>query len=183
MSSVRDGRASGDDREAIEGERVQLRRVAHDDVPRLLQLASAPSVSDWWPVDEAELLDKVEGRGGAVGYTIRVDGQVAGLVQYHEETDPDYRHAGLDIFVGEPFQRGGIGSDAIRTLARYLVRERGHHRLTIDPAALNEAAIRCYSRVGFRPVGIMREYERGLGDSWHDNLLMDLLARELDGGP
>ena len=56
---------------------------------------------------------------------------------------------------------------------------RGHHRLTIDPAADNAKAIRSYERVGFRPVGIMRRYERGLDGTWHDGLLMDLLAGEL----
>ena len=49
----------------------------------------------------------------------------------------------------------------------------------IDPAADNQAAIRCYSKVGFRPVGVMRNYERGMDGTWHDGLLMDLIADEL----
>jgi hypothetical protein len=61
---------------------------------------------------------------------------------------------------------------------------RGGHgpadRLVIDPATANDAAIRCYNAVGFRPVGVMRAYERDTdGDGWHDGLLMDLLAAEL----
>jgi aminoglycoside 6'-N-acetyltransferase len=60
-----------------------------------------------------------------------------------------------------------------------LVDERGHHRITIDPAADNAAAIRTYEKVGFRPVGVMRKYERdGDGRGWHDGLLMELLAGE-----
>ena len=55
-----------------------------------------------------------------------------------------------------------------------------YRRLVIDPAADNAAAIRCYRKVGFRPVGIMRQYERGPDGSWHDGLLMDLLAEELE---
>ena len=73
----------------------------------------------------------------------------------------------------------GIGSDAVRTVARYLFAERGHHRITIDPALRNERAIRCYSRVGFKPVGVLRQYELGADGVWHDGLLMDLLADEL----
>ena len=46
-------------------------------------------------------------------------------------------------------------------LARYLIQERGHHRLTIDPAADNAPAIRAYEKVGFRPVGVLRSYEQG----------------------
>ena len=56
---------------------------------------------------------------------------------------------------------------------------RGHHRLTIDPAASNDRAIGVYERVGFRRVGVMRNYERGQGGAFHDGLLMDMLAGEL----
>jgi aminoglycoside 6'-N-acetyltransferase len=73
----------------------------------------------------------------------------------------------------------GLGADAVRRLARHLFEDRGHHRITIDPAAHNERAIRAYRRVGFRPVGVMRRYERGGDGTWHDGLLMDLLPEEL----
>jgi aminoglycoside 6'-N-acetyltransferase len=61
---------------------------------------------------------------------------------------------------------------------RHLIEDRGHHRLTIDPAAANERAIRCYAGVGFRPVGVLRQYERDDDGGWHDGLLMDLLAAD-----
>jgi aminoglycoside 6'-N-acetyltransferase len=49
----------------------------------------------------------------------------------------------------------------------------------IDPAASNARAIRSYERVGFRPVGVMRRYERGRDGGWRDGLLMDLLPEDL----
>ena len=58
-------------------------------------------------------------------------------------------------------------------------RRRGCLGLTIDPALANERAIRAYRGVGFRPVGVMRAYERGPDGTWHDGLLMDMLAGEL----
>ena len=90
-----------------------------------------------------------------------------------------YRHAGIDIAIREAWQRKGLAPEAIRTLARYLIDERGHHRLTIDPAAHNVNAIKAYESVGFKPVGRMRQYERGPDGTWHDCLLMDMLAEEL----
>ena len=43
--------------------------------------------------------------------------------------------------------------------------------------AANAAAIRAYEKAGFRPVGVMRRYERDTGGGgWHDGLLMELLA-------
>ncbi|MDX6639590.1 MAG: hypothetical protein QOF12_601, partial [Solirubrobacteraceae bacterium] len=57
--------------------------------------------------------------------------------------------------------------------------ERGHHRITIDPALANARAIRCYEAVGFRPVGVTRRSERAPDGSWEDGLLMELLAEDL----
>jgi aminoglycoside 6'-N-acetyltransferase len=68
----------------------------------------------------------------------------------------------------------------VLTLARHLVRDRGHHRLVIDPAAENERAIRAFERVGFRRVGVQRKVELAEDGSWRDGLLMDMLAEELD---
>jgi aminoglycoside 6'-N-acetyltransferase len=65
----------------------------------------------------------------------------------------------------------------VRELVRVLVEERGHHRITIDPAASNTAAIRAYEKAGFEPVGVMRAYERDVGGAaFHDGLLMELIA-------
>jgi len=42
---------------------------------------------------------------------------------------------------------------------------------------MNAAAIRTYEKAGFRPVGVMRAYERdAAGDAWHDGLLMEYVA-------
>ncbi|MEA2371567.1 MAG: hypothetical protein QOH12_1961 [Solirubrobacteraceae bacterium] len=95
-----------------------------------------------------------------------------------------YRSASIDIFLEATVHGLGHGRAAIVALAEHLIDDRGHHRLTIDPAADNQAAIRCYASVGFRPVGIMREYERDAdGPGWHDGLMMDLLAGELRREP
>ena len=107
------------------------------------------------------------------------EGRVVGAIQWYEEDDPMYRHAGMDLYLDPAYHGKGLGTDAVRTLARHIVHDHGHHRITIDPAADNHAAIRCYSKVGFRPVGVMRRYERAPDGTWHDGLLMDLLAEEL----
>ena len=117
-------------------------------------------------------------RTDARGDADKGGGRVVGAVQWSAEDDPDYRHASVDIFVDPAVHGRGVGTDAVRALAAYLIDGVGFHRLVIDPAADNAAAIRCYAKVGFEPVGIMRDYERGADGSWHDGLLMDLLATE-----
>ena len=148
-----------------------------DDVPRLAAIQAQPGVASAWGEPE---LEQLAGKTDECkGFAVELEGEVVGLVQYHEEDDPMYRHAGIDIFLSEDVQGQGLGTEAVRTMAEYLIRERGHHRLVIDPAAHNTAAIRAYEKAGFRPVGVMRQYERLPGGEWHDGLLMDLLADEL----
>lgn len=69
----------------------------------------------------------------------------------------------------------------MRLLVDCLIHERGHHRITIDPAVANTRAVRCYESVGFRPVGMLRQYERDPSGTAHDGLLMERLAD--DEGP
>ncbi|MET9534105.1 aminoglycoside 6'-N-acetyltransferase [Streptomyces sp. NPDC006649] len=154
----------------LRGDRVVLRPVADGEGAELDRIVREPEVAMWWapPAGYADMLAVV------------LDGEVIGAVQFAEETDPEFRHAGIDIFLTARRHGEGLGTDAVRTLARWLVHERGHHRLTIDPAAANTAAIRSYGKVGFKPVGIMRAYGRDhRTGSWQDGLLMDLLAEEL----
>jgi aminoglycoside 6'-N-acetyltransferase len=162
----------------LRGERVLLRRGRPEDTDRLFQIRNEPEVIRWWGSDEIEEISEqfIE---ADEGFVIEADGEVIGAIQYHEEDDPMYRHAGIDIFLTASRHGQGLGTEAIRLLARHLFEERGHHRLTIDPAADNAAAIRAYEKVGFRRVGIMRNYERGPDGVWHDGLLMDMLREEL----
>ena len=165
----------------LRGRTIVLRPLRADDPERVAQIQAEPGVARWWgPPDEAELRRQADGTDDEKAFAIEREGELVGLIQYHEENEPDFRHAGIDVFLAERVQGHGLGPDAVRTLTRYLVDERGHHRLTIDPAADNAAAIRAYEKVGFRAVGVMREYWHSPDGTWRDGLLMDLLAREFD---
>ena len=111
-------------------------------------------------------------------FAIEVRDVLAGVLLIAEENEPDYRHAGLDISLATAHQDRGLGREALRVVIDHLAVERGHHRFTIDPAAENARAIRCYAAVGFRPVGVMRRYWRDPDGAWRNGLLMDMLAGE-----
>ncbi len=165
----------------LHGESVTLRLTAPDDADRLLEIFREPAVTEWWGRwDLAKVQREMIGPDdGTVVFVVVHEGVTIGLVQYAEEDDPDYRHASIDIALHPGWHGRGLGGDTIRTLARYLFQHRGHHRITIDPAAHNHRAIRSYERVGFRAVGVMRQYERGPDGTWHGGLLMDLLRDDL----
>ena len=162
--------------------RVALRPLREDDAEALAAIVEQPSVRAWWGTlssPEARAEGFAQDARDELAFAIEVDGALAGWLGFHEEDEPDYRHAGLDILLAGAYQGAGHGPAALRLAARWLVDERGHHRLTIDPARANARAIRAYESIGFRPVGVMRDYERGPDGEWHDALLMDLLADEL----
>jgi aminoglycoside 6'-N-acetyltransferase len=155
---------------------LNLRPLAEADAAELLRIHSTPEVARWWDVPHSDFpWDEPE----STRMTIEVDGEVAGLIQYWEELEPKYRHAGIDLFLDPTLHGRGYGAEAVRRVVHLLIEQRGHHRITIDPAAANVAAIRAYEKAGFRRVGIMREHERDVGGhGWHDSLLMELLASE-----
>jgi aminoglycoside 6'-N-acetyltransferase len=162
----------------LRGERVLLRAGYPGDADALARIRKEPEVVRRW--GDANIEEEIQEQfiGAENGFVIEMDGEIVGAIQYGEEDDPMYRHANVDIFLTTSHHGQGLGTEAVRIMARHLFEERDHHRLTIDPAADNVPAIRAYERVGFRRVGIMRSYERGLDGIWHDGLLMDMLREE-----
>jgi aminoglycoside 6'-N-acetyltransferase len=154
---------------------LTLRPLIPEDVDELRRIHALPEVARWWdlPAEGFPLSDDPE----SVRRAVVVAGRVVGLVQFWEETDPRYRHACLDIFLDPAVHGRGIGTEAVRRVTRELIEKRGHHRVTIDPATANFAAIRAYEKAGFRRVGILRCCERDAGgEAWHDGLLMELVS-------
>ena len=165
----------------LQGARVTLRPPTAADVPELARIRTSEQVHRWWRGgnDMTKAVTEDLQQPDVETFVIEHESKIVGAIQWQAETEPDYLHASIDIYIDPALYGRGIGSDAVRALARHLIVDRGHHRLVIDPAADNAAAIRCYSKVGFKPVGVMRRYERGDDGAWHDGLLMDLLADEL----
>ena len=162
----------------LRGERVLLRPGRSEDAAKLVRIRNEPEVARRWGSADIEEEIGEEFIGADDGFVIEVNGEIVGAIQYHEENQPMYRHADIDIFLTTSRHGQGLGAEAIRLLVRHLFEERDHHRLTIDPATDYAAAICAYEKAGFRRVRIMRKYALGPDGAWHDGLLMDMLKEE-----
>lgn len=158
----------------LRGARVVLRAPEPGDAGELERLHRTPEVFRWW--GEPDPSFPFEQDSDTTFLAITLDGAPVGWIQFDEEPDPDSRHASIDLFVGPEHHRRGLGSEAIRTVMRHLVEERGHHRITIDPSVDNAAAIACYTGVGFRPVGVRHAAWRDPDGVWRDDLLMEWVS-------
>jgi aminoglycoside 6'-N-acetyltransferase len=164
----------------LHGARVTLRPATAADAEALAEVLAQPEVARWWPrYDHARVRDVLVESDDMTVYVITLDTTVIGSVQYVEEPARDYRHASLDLFLDAAEHGKGLATDAVRTLVRHLIYDRGHHRIAAYPATDNERAIKTFSRVGFQSVGVMRRYERAADGTWQDCLLMDLLEEDL----
>jgi phosphoribosylanthranilate isomerase len=162
----------------LRGRQVVLRPIDPDDAEALRTIHVTPEVAAWWgDMDPGFPFDEPQ----STRFTIWVDDRVAGLIQYGEEDEPEYRHAWIDVFVDPELHGRGVGTDAVVTVRDHLIGERGHHRVTIDPSLDNVAAVRSYEKAGFRRVGVMRAADRVSGGQWRDALFMEHVAAITDG--
>lgn len=78
--------------------------------------------------------------------------------------------ATLGYWIGAPFARQGIMTDAVKLIVGFAFRKLALHRLEAACLADNEASIALLRRSGFEPEGLARGYLRIAGE-WRDHRL------------
>ena len=93
-----------------------------------------------------------------------------------------HRTAEFGIMIGDKESWGkGYGTEVTRLMLEYGFTCLGLHNISLWVHAANERGIRAYQRAGFKMAGRLRQGLR-LGGRAHDNILMDCLATEFEGG-
>lgn len=136
----------------LQGEHVVIRCAALEDVDLLVHWHSDPQVASYWDgnmYSREELLIRLA-RPHVDAYIVEVDREPLGYLQawFGETADV----CGLDMFLIPTARGRGLGPDAARTLALYLLDAGGRQRVTVDPYLENERAVRAWQKAGFRPV-------------------------------
>jgi diamine N-acetyltransferase len=181
----------------ILGQRVRLRPVEKDDLPRFVKWFSDPDVrtnlalylpmslgqeEKWyernlqasdtqaWAID-AQPADM------AVGPWVHI-----GSCGFHH-IEWRNRLAELGISIGaRDYWNRGYGTDAVATLVSFGFNTLNLNRVWLRVFADNPRAIRCYEKVGFKLEGRLRQDNFNAG-AYRDTLLMGLLRSDLSELP
>ncbi|MGO3147608.1 MAG: GNAT family N-acetyltransferase [Leucobacter sp.] len=113
---------------------------------------------------------------------IEVEGECAGAMLVLRGEDAEYPTTIMHIFIGTRFRGRRIGEEALALAIRHEFKH-GITRVTLDPNARNEGAIRSYERLGFRRIGVLRDYQVRPGGTPEDAVFLDLTRTDFPGGP
>ena len=189
MAELNDGEgafAYGDS--ILVGERVRLRGLRDDDLPRLasweMDAGRMATSSNWvLPPSEAaakELIAKWSANDkDDLGFAIETVDDPPILVGHIGlfGARPKDRCATIVIALGREHIGRGYGTDAMSVVVGYAFREMGLHRIQLAVSPFNPAGIRAYEKVGFVQEGRHREAVWHDG-RWYDEVLMSVLDHE-----
>lgn len=179
----------------ITGDKVELRPVSLEDWKRgyewrndeetakleagaYLYLASHVSMEQLEESYQTKVLkqDKRE-RGQFSIYARGEHPEHIGFIEYRE-TDLVSRRCTLGIGIGNKAYWGqGWGSDALKTLIRYMFRTMNLRRVQLETWSGNARAVRAYEKCGFVVEGRLRNHSY-LDGQYYDMIVMGLLKEE-----
>lgn len=169
----------------LQGERVTLRAVAREDLPRLrlfkndleVELAGGGHPPAPHPLEKLQAdFDREirEPDRSKVEFAIEADGECMGICGLYG-IDATARHCELGITIGDKECWGrGYGREAVGLLLDYAFRLRNFHRVWLEVHGENERAMRAYRACGFVEEGRMREH-LWLAGRYVDNVLMGVM--------
>jgi RimJ/RimL family protein N-acetyltransferase len=168
----------------LRGERVALRPVEREDVPRLWALLEDLDVtllgedgpvrpasrSSYEARFERHLAQRPE---DLLEMAIVVDDEVVGQIQLYA-IDHFSRRCELGIALGTAYWNKGYGQDAVRTVVNYAFEALNLNRVGLRVLADDERAVNAYLRAGFVEEGRLRQHAFNRGQL-RDELIMAIL--------
>jgi len=172
----------------LKGEKVMLRGIRRDDLPRLwafnndveVELASGGDPPFPQALERAYAdYDAAVGKGGRDGMSFAIEADATFIGQCALFNYSEYAQTcELGITIGDKAYWGrGYGRDAIRLLLDYAFRLRGLRRVYLTVFGNNARAIKAYAVCGFVEEGRLRRHVWSNGD-YVDLVYMGILREE-----
>ena len=172
----------------LAGPRVTLRDVRDGDAAARFALGNDPQIQAMFGADPGQVRPITQDAAQAWveshardghAWVVEAEGRLLGAVRLHSINHADLRaNIAIGLLATDTLGRG-YGTEALAVLTRHAFDGLGLHRLCSRVLAFNTRAIAAYTKVGFVEEGRERESAR-IGDAWHDDVIMGLLARDLE---
>lgn len=171
--------------------KIDLRPFERKDSSRLIEWVKSPEFLLQWagpifsfPLDEHQLaryLEKSHGDRPGRRIVKAVHSGTHEVIGHIELDDLDWGNKSgrlCRVLVGDPSLRGkGIGVQMTRKILEVGFNQLGLHRIDLVVFDFNEAALRCYERVGFVKEGRLRDARR-IGSEYWSLYQMSILEHE-----
>ena len=168
--------------EPLVGSVVSLRAPVQGDLDPLVAILHEPEVAFWWVGYTPERVQREFIASPEVTRIIEVEGECAGAMFVLRGDDPEYPTTVMHIFIGTRFRGRRIGEEALALAIRHEFAN-GISRITLDPNAHNEGVIRSFERLGFRRIGVLRDYQLRPDGTLEDAVFLDLTRTDFPEGP
>ncbi len=165
---------------------VVLRAPKPGDVAARLKLGNTPEIHHMFGADPSTVRPLTQEAAEAwvktqehapFGWIIEVQDRLIGAGRLHSVDHLDQRASvALGILDANALGKG-YGTRALHLMVAHAFDVLGLHRVDLRVLDYNARAIRAYEKVGFVVEGRQREAAR-VGQNWHDDLMMGLLASE-----
>lgn len=171
----------------IYGERVILRAIEREDLPRYVRWLNDPTVLEFFGrvaplslAEEEKWYEEMLQDPTVRNFAIEFEGQHIGGAGF-SYIDGRNASAEVGLFVGLPeLWDQGLGYDALHTLLRFGFEEMNLNRISLRVFADNKRAIHLYEKLGFRHEGRWRQAEFRRG-RYLDLLWLSILREEWTG--
>jgi RimJ/RimL family protein N-acetyltransferase len=174
------------DRPTLKDGHITLRPPKDTDAAARFKLGNTAEIHHMFGADPAQVAPITKAHATAwlyaqqtepLAWVIQYRRRMIGAVRLHSVDYHDLR-ASLAIGILDPKMLGkGIGTMAMKLIARHAFGPLKLHRLVLRVVDYNTRAIAAYKKVGFVVEGVEREAARVAGQ-WHDDVIMGLLASD-----
>ena len=172
------------------GKLIRLREVRKEDLEKVLHGINNPEVRSGitqgipYPFtlkDEDKWLESHSALNDTYGFAVETleDSRYIGSCSVNKV---DWKNSIVEVGIAitdSDYLSRGYGTDAMKTLIRFIFNEMNIHKVKLGVYSFNKRAIRSYEKCGFRVEGVLRDeiYREG---KYHDIITMGILRDEFD---
>lgn len=169
------------------GKKVKLRDVRRDELGLIKEMINDAAVKEnlspgipypYKEDDEEKWYESYSGLGDTYNFAIEELKEGAYIGNCGVNT-VDWKNSVVEvgIFLGKEYLNRGYGTDAMKTLVKFIFEQMNINKVKLHVYSFNERARRCYEKVGFKEEGRLRQ-EIFRNGAYHDIICMGILRDE-----